>query len=83
MGDITSDLGRANNTATVEIRKRKKKKGRDCTDENMNSLGSTRAKRLCEEDCSGLPRKKRVVSPYDQFTLSSMVEAAEQPCQQQ
>ena len=83
MGDITSDLGRANNTTTVEIRKRIKKQGRDCTDENMNSLASARVKRLCEEDCSGLPRKKRVVSPYDQLTLSSMVEAAEQPCQQQ
>ena len=31
----------------------------------MNYLGSKRAKRLCEEDCSGVPSKKKVVSPYD------------------
>ena len=65
LGNIPNDLDRTNNSTTDEMRKRKKKQGRVCTDENMNSLGSTRAKRLCEEDCSGLPRKKRAVSPYD------------------
>ena len=63
LGNIPNDPNRTNNTATTKMMKRKKKQGRVCTDENMNSLGSTRAKRLCEEDCSGLPRKKRVVSP--------------------
>ena len=42
----------------------------------MNYLGPKGAKRLCEEDCSGVPSKKNVVSPYDQITFSSMVEAA-------
>ena len=77
LGNITNTLDKPNNIATVEMRKRRKKQGRASTDENMTSLGSTRVKRLCEEASSRLPSKKRVVSHYDQITLSSMVEATE------
>ena len=40
-------------------------------------------KRTSEEDGSGLPSKKRVVSFYDSAALSTMVEAIKQPFQQQ
>ena len=83
LGDITNALDKPNNTIRVELRKRRKKQGQVRIDENMISLGLTRAKRLCEEDCSALPSKKRAISLYDQITHSSMVEAAKQPRQQQ
>lgn len=79
MSDITNALGRPNNIATVEQRRRRKKQCRASTDENMNPLSLTREKRVCDEGCSGLPSKKRAVCLYDQATLSSIVEAVKQP----
>ena len=67
-------MGRLDKTAAVECKKRRKKIIRANTDELMSPSALTKAKRTCEEDGSGLPRKKRAVSHYDQATLSTMVE---------
>ena len=83
LGDITNSLDKPNNIVTMEVRNRKKKQGQVITDENMIPSSLTKVKRLCKEDCSGLTSKKKVVSLYDQTTLSSMVEVVKQPCEQQ
>ena len=72
LGDITNILGREDKTSTDEHRKRKKKVYRASTDEHMVPVDSTNTKRTCEEDCSGVPSKKRAVSLHDQDTILPM-----------
>ena len=67
----------------MECKKRRKKIIRVNAIELMSPSALTSAKRTCEKDGSGLPNKKREVSLYDQATLSTMVEAVKEPCQQQ
>ena len=83
LGDITNILDRLDKTTTMECKKIRKKIIRASTDELMSPSALTRAKRTSEEDGSGLPSKKRVVSFYDPAALSTMVEAIKQPFQQQ
>ena len=75
LGDITNILGRLDKTTTVECKKRRKNVLKASTNEHISPSALTRVKRTCDEDGSGLPSKKRVVSLYDQATLSSMVES--------